>query len=46
MRGFLEKVSRTDERTDEQTDGGELIVPISASGRDQQAHLAMVARDS
>ena len=29
MRGFLEKVSRTDERTN----GGELIGPISASGR-------------
>ena len=29
MRGFLEKVLRTDGRTD----GGELIGPISASGR-------------
>ena len=29
MRGFLEKVLRTNERTD----GGELIGPISASGR-------------
>ena len=37
MRGFLEKVSRTDERTNGRTngrtDGGELIGPISASGR-------------
>ena len=32
MRGFLEK-SVTDGRTNERTDGGELIGPISASGR-------------
>ena len=33
MRGFLEKVLRTNGRTDGRTDGGELIGPISASGR-------------
>ena len=32
-RGFLEKVLRTNGRTNERTDGGELIGPISASGR-------------
>ena len=33
MRGFLEKVSQANGRTDGRTDGGELIGPISASGR-------------
>ena len=33
MRGFLEKVLRTDGGTDGRTNGGELIGPISASGR-------------
>ena len=36
MRGFLEKRvtdERTNGRTDERTNGGELIGPISASGR-------------
>ena len=39
MRGFLEKVLRTDARTNGRTNGGELIGPISASGRGPKINI-------